>query len=83
MDIALFVGFVRLAAGAVISEDSPLFQWLDQRGWISKPYGRPWKTLYDLPVPIENWPQFEALFDWQNRTGDNRDGATYLGAAVR
>lgn len=83
MDIALFVGFVRLAAGAVISEDSPLFQWLDQRGWIGKPYGRPWQTLYDLPVPIENWPQFEALFDWQNRTADNRDGATYLGAAVR
>jgi hypothetical protein len=39
--------------------------------------------LLDLPAPIENWQQFEALYDWRDRTGSGTDGAAYLGAAVR
>ena len=83
-DVALFVGFVRARPGASIP--AVLSRWLELRGWTSKPYGQPRKTvedLVDLPIQIEGWKQFAAIFDWENRTPDRRDGATYLGAAVR
>jgi hypothetical protein len=83
MDIALFAGFVRMKTDVQVTEGSSLYQWLDERGWIRKPYGRSYQQLQDLPVPVESWQEFESLFDWQNRTLGGGDGATYLGAAVR
>src|SRR5262249_9409281 len=83
MDIALFAGFVRMKTDVQVAEASSLYQWLDERGWIRKPYGRPYQQLQDLPVPIESWQEFESMFDWQNRTRGGGDGGTYLGAAVR
>jgi len=82
MDIALFVGFVRVSK-ALNSLPEELDQWFVQRGWKKGPYARPLDKLLDVPVPIEAWQQFEALFDWQSRTGNDSDGAAYLGAAVR
>ena len=83
MDIALFVGFVRRNDPLIVP--AALDEWLEQRGWKRGPYARPADVaaLLDVPVPIQNLAQFEALFDWQHRTADPRDGASYLGAAVR
>src|SRR5579863_10241168 len=80
MDIALFAGFVRRVSSPL---PDPLLQWLGERGWLKGPYARPTDDLLDVPAPIENWQQFEALFDWRDRTGLGADGAAYLGAAVR
>ena len=83
MDIALFVGFVRVATAVTLPPE--LEQWFEERGWKSGPYGRQndLAKLLDVPIPIQSMTQFETLFDWRNRTIDPRDGATYLGAAVR
>lgn len=83
MDIACFIGFVRVRPGTTIS--APLFRWLDERGWASGPYRRSIEALRDIPVPIETWESFDALFDWNHRTphGDDHALATDLGAAVR
>lgn len=70
---------------SVVSQPLPnaLLDWLTERGWVEGPYARPVNDLLDLPAPIENWQQFEELFDWRDRTGSGKDGAAYLGAAVR
>lgn len=81
MDIALFIGFVRVAGGLTIPDD--LLQWFVERGWKSGPYSRPLDALLDVPVPLESWQQFESLFDWTSRTTNANDGAAYLGASVR
>ena len=72
-------------ASSSVSQPLPtaLSGWLTERGWVEGPYARPVDDLLDLPVPIENWQQFEALFDWRDRTGSGNDGAAYFGAAVR
>jgi hypothetical protein len=80
MDIALFVGFVRRLASPLPDH---VGQWLSDRGWVNGPYARPVDSLLDVPTPIENWQQFEALFAWRDRTGSGADGDAYLGAAVR
>lgn len=81
MDVALFVGFVPMRPAADIP--TRVRRWLDERGWVSAPYGRPLDGLQDLPIPIDDWGQFDALFRWEQRSADRGDGATYLGAAVR
>jgi hypothetical protein len=83
MDIALFVGFVRTVSTLVIP--SELNQWLEERGWKKGPNARTEdvKSLLNVPVPITSMQQFEALFDWRNRTTNQNDGGTYLGAGVR
>src|ERR1051326_6624704 len=81
-DVALFVGFVRRRSGVGIPD--ALQRWLDERGWITGPYARPAQEvaqLLDLPVPIEAWDSFDALFAWEQR--DDNTTSTYLGAAVR
>lgn len=81
MDIALFIGFVRVVQNLTIPDG--LLQWFVERGWKGGPYARALDKLLDVPVPLENWQQFEALFDWTQRSANPGDGATYLGAAVR
>jgi hypothetical protein len=75
-DIACFVGYVDLRPGARIPD--PVMAWLKQRNW-------PADKLINVPVPIESWPAFDQLFDWDRRAlaKAGETGTTYLGAAVR
>jgi Bacteriophage tail sheath protein len=80
-DVALFVGFVRRRADVGIPD--ALQRWLDEQGWIAGPYARSAQDvaqLLDIPVPIEAWDSFDALFAWEQREDTT---STYLGAAVR
>lgn len=81
MDIALMVGFVRKRAQATL----PAFasQWIAERGWTAPRYGSRLSDLYDIPIPIEDWQQFDRLFAWEDRTGSGKDGSACLGAALR
>lgn len=82
-DIACFIGFTRIRPGVALSDS--LYRWFDEQGWVSGPYRREIDTLQDIPVPIETWDAFDALFDWDHRAhdGEGRALATDLGAAVR
>jgi hypothetical protein len=89
MDVACFVGFIRLRAGA---SSSALDRWLTEQGWLQTtgglrmPYARASASAYlDVPIPIERWAVFDRLFAWDERPMEGSDGfaTTYLGAAVR
>ena len=94
-DIAFFVGYVARRRGVplpatVVSE-------LELGGWKNGPWARSETMLQSalqLPVTIDSWDVFDALFAWEARpmfgatspqardSGDVRC-ATYLGAALR
>ncbi|HMV68439.1 MAG TPA: hypothetical protein PKA64_16440, partial [Myxococcota bacterium] len=91
-DVACFVGFVARRGDTVPWE---VASWLWARGWQ-----RPWLpdlTGFDegdqvplsphagLPIPIESWEAFDALFAWDARPLDDGGtlGATWIGGAVR
>jgi hypothetical protein len=85
-DVVCFIGFAKTRD---IEAPAALTRWLQHEGWwgtdtavASRP-GVP--SLYDLPLPIHNWEQFDQLFEWDRRVYDEMStvGATYLGAAVR
>lgn len=77
-DVALFVGLARYVATAI----PPSVQdWLKARGWTDGPYARPLDELMDVPVPIEAWTGFTALFDPGGSAASS--GTDYLAAAVR
>ena len=78
-DIACFVGLVRCLPGAVIP---PAVQtWLNLQGWVSGPYARPLSPIFDVPIPIENYAAFTALFDPGGSAASV--GTDYLAVAVR
>jgi uncharacterized protein len=93
-DVACFVGFVARRNTPV---PGVLQQWLTERGWVDGPYrragtlptllnGQPqFPSLLDVPIPIDSWSLFTALFAWDQRPilGTTQQGVTYLGAAVR
>ena len=85
-DVVCFIGF---AKARVIDTPVALTQWLQQEGWwatdTSAASQAGVSSLYDLPLPIHNWEQFDQLFEWDRRPYDDTAavGATYLGAAVR
>lgn len=85
MDIALFVGFVQ--ARENVDLPNSIRDWLAERGWKEGPYARPLDKpldrLLDIPIPVDNWKQFDRLFAWEQRSGSGQDGSTYLGASVR
>ena len=81
MDIALMVGFVPMRSGAILP--ASILQWLKERGWTAPRYASRLNTLLDIPILLESWKQFDQLFAWEQRTSSDRDGSTYLGAAVR
>jgi len=85
-DVACFIGFAGVRNTKVPLQ---LRAWLQHQGWWSTGSStgiQPGvESLLDLPVPIDNWEQFDRLFAWDRRKyGPGATaGATYLGAAVR
>ena len=86
-DIACFIGHVARRPGVALP--AGLRAQLDAAGWLNGIWARPAgqiERLDNLPVALDSWEQFDALFAWEARPVD-RDGrracATYLGAAVR
>jgi hypothetical protein len=94
-DIACFIGFLSLRAGATIPNN--VAAWLDGEALIRSPLssdalerlqmGAPLAgqdiPLKDVPIPIDDWAVFDRLFAWDRRSGDAAGGATYMGCAVR
>jgi hypothetical protein len=79
-DVACFVGLVR-PLGKVVSLPDSKRDWLRQAGWLDGPYQRNCDTLFNVPVPIENFAAFQQLFD----DGSSADavGTDYLALAVQ
>jgi len=85
-DVACLIGFAKLREA-----DTPvaLTEWLQHEGWwataTSAGEQGGAKSLYDVPLPLHSWEQFDQLFEWDQRIyGDEAtQGASYLGAAVR
>jgi hypothetical protein len=76
----------RRAAGRLLSE--AVADWWAEHDWLSPFAGRSAADLLelvDVPVPVDAWDVFDALFAWDRRVA--ADGArvydTTLGAAVR
>ncbi len=84
-DEACFIGY---AGVRHIGTPDRLRRWLQQEGWWSSASSTGLQSgvesLYDVPVPIHNWEEFDQLFAWDRRSyGQATVGATYLGAAIR
>jgi hypothetical protein len=84
MDIACFVGLVRCNEGVALSANVQL--WLRQQGWIGGPAARladppPPLPVADVPIPIESYPAFTALFDAGGSPASC--GTDYVATAVR
>lgn len=81
------IDLFRRAAGALLGE--PLVEWSIENAWASPFSGRNAANLLelaDVPVPVDTWDVFDALFAWDQRplvTGTSRMADTTLGAAVR
>jgi hypothetical protein len=83
VDIACFVGFVQRRTTHL---PEVIRCWLYENGWAAPPYARPdLEALLDIPVPIDSWDMFDALFEWETRPLDNLNhtATSYVGAAVR
>ncbi|MDD3529590.1 MAG: hypothetical protein PHS77_06905 [Gallionellaceae bacterium] len=86
-DIACFIGHV--ARRSSVPLPAALREQLAAAGWVAGNWARPAaeiEGLDNLPIALDSWDQFDALFAWEARPVD-KDGrrrcATYLGAAVR
>ena len=85
-DVVCFIGYAQVKDGDPPQE---LRAWLEREGWWSSPMTTGiqagGESLYDLPLPIHNFEQFDQLFQWNRRFFDPSQavGGTYLGAAVR
>ncbi len=78
-DIACFVGLVRLQPSATLSASA--MAWLQSQGWLNKNYARPFDQLADIPIPVESYDGFTAMFDPGGSAISF--GTDYLAAAVR
>jgi hypothetical protein len=97
-DVACFVGFIGRRSTPV---PATIIRWLTAQGWTAGPHARSgaqpdanghW-SLLEVPVPIESWEVFDALYAWETRpvapavAADpvliQAVGSTYLGAAIR
>ena len=88
-DVACFVGLIRCNPGATIS--TAMQNWLTLHGWIGGPFARifapadgtavPVLACVDVPLPIETYPTFTALFDAGGTTSSF--GTDYVATAVR
>ncbi len=78
-DVACFVGLAR-AIGTALAPAT--LQWLQVHGWTDGPLARSTAPPFtDLPIPIENYNAFTALFDQGG--SDASFGTDYLATAVR
>ena len=100
-DIACFLGLVgRRHTGPRRSEERDgdylrsripgwLFSWFNERGWLPQTGLRSAESLVDLldvPVPVDCWDTFDALFAWDRRPLSEKGKGycdTMLGAGVR
>jgi hypothetical protein len=81
-DIACFVGLLTPRVGVTVPPE--IATWLIRHSWVlAMDASQPASALTGLPVPVENWATFDALFQWESRTADGNGGPTYLGMAVR
>ena len=88
MDIACFVGLVKLRADAPRDD---IDEWLYQQSWMHSAQGyaatyhrESAHELLDVPVPIDSWERFDQLFAWDQRPiAGKLTGACYLATAVR
>jgi uncharacterized protein len=80
-DVACFVGLVRNIDNATLPP--AVRDWLKLQGWVDGLFARvfPSKPLADVPIPIETYPAFTALFDAGNSAKSS--GTDYVAAAVR
>ena len=86
-DVALFVGFTPRRGSDV---PDALLAWLEAAGWAGDgAFARSEaavEALLDVPVPIDNWSDFDALFAWDQRLQEAGQPDTVpcpLGLAVR
>lgn len=100
-DVACFVGFVARRnvrarrpgesdASFLRQLPAALRDWYADNDWAPGRHGRTvddFVALRDLPVPVESWENFDALFASDDRllflSGSTLRAETYLGAAVR
>ena len=85
VDIACFTGYVARRATPL---PAAVRAALAEARWVDGPYARPQpelEALLQLPVVVESWGAFDALFAWDARPVGvgGRTCASYLGAAVR
>ena len=87
-DVVLFIGWTTRRAGAKLPRT--LADWLHARRHLPAEAfaGTAWQddALLDVPVPIDTWSHFDALFDWHARPVGDVAAARcddYLGLAVR
>ena len=75
------------ARAAALLVGSAVVDWWTQYAWLSDALGRSAADLLelrDVPVPIDSWDAFDALFAWDRRpTGRSELVDATLGAAVR
>jgi hypothetical protein len=76
----------RRAAGGLFGDS--LVEWWVEHGWLAPASGRSAADLLelsDVPVPVDTWDAFDALFGWDRRPldGSGRHADTPIGAAVR
>ena len=97
VDVACFIGHVARRSGAL---PPAVIEGLAAQGWVVRDpeLARGWRpgpwradaaeieALLHLPVAVESWAAFDALFAWEARpleVAGTRRCTTYLGAAVR
>ena len=78
-DVACFVGVVRSLPNATIPPAGK--DWLRLQGWLEGPYARDVSPPFDIPIPVENYAAFTALFD--SGGSEASAGTDYTAAAVR
>jgi hypothetical protein len=80
-DIACFVGLVRVLTGATVP--AGVAAWLRSLGYSSgpAPYPNQIATLTNIPIPVNSYGEFTALFD--DGTTGSGFGTDYLATGVR
>ena len=81
-DVACFVGLVRRRVRVPPQPlPKPKVDWLREHGWIDGPIARDVSSLFDVPMPIENFAAFQSLYDDGHSPAST--GTDYLALAVQ
>ncbi|HVZ23031.1 MAG TPA: hypothetical protein VG871_18285 [Vicinamibacterales bacterium] len=68
-------------AGPVAPLPDAKRDWLRDNGWIDGPQARNCDALFDVPIPLDNFAAFQALYD--DGTSSQAVGTDYLALAVQ